>query len=95
MDKQYPMTAKQYADHISAWAEGKKFDGAENMLTAIEAETKQILTAGTIVRFSSVGYRGPGYSFVVGDGGLFCRLTVHTTGNKELTITKISATNRA
>ena len=90
-NSKYPMTAKTYAEHISAWCAGKKFNGAEDMLVAIENQTRNILTASTIVRFASVSYRGPGYRFAVGDGGLFCHLTVHATGNKVLTVTKVSA----
>ena len=91
MNCKYPISAKAYAEHISAWCVGKTFSGAEDMLSAIETESRRILTAGTIVRFSSVSYRGPGYRFVVGDGGLFCHLTVQTTGKKFLTITGVSA----
>lgn len=83
------MDARQFVNHLTEWSKDRTFGSVEEILTGIEAEAKQHVSAGCIARFASVSASGNGHFFVVGDGGPFCYLRVFTQGKKKLTITKI------
>ena len=85
------MTITKYTEHLAEWSKGKSFSSMEDMMVAIQDETRNVLTEGTIVRLATYsGWNGKGYRFIVGDGGPFCYIYVHTTGKKKLTIEKVT-----